>query len=181
MITVHIDEKQAKKKLVEELTYLLEPNTKPIAIVCIGTDRATGDCVGPLVGYHLSKRKKLPIALFGTLTHPVHAKNLDKLNLEGYFVIAVDAALAAHDKVGEITIKRGAIKPGSGVGKNLMQVGNIAISGVVNFASFGNLTILQNTRLNIVMQLSEMIASVIALSLKEHYENQLQCACSLAK
>jgi len=49
-----------------------------IIILCIGTDRATGDCLGPLVGQSL-KDKKLEsqgVYIFGTLDEPVHAKNL---------------------------------------------------------------------------------------------------------
>ena len=52
---------------------------KPIVFVCIGSDRVTGDSLGPLIGYKLNKS---PFAsrfiIYGTLEYPVHALNLDE-------------------------------------------------------------------------------------------------------
>ena len=31
---------------------------RTIIFLCIGSDRATGDCLGPIIGYKLSKYKK---------------------------------------------------------------------------------------------------------------------------
>ena len=46
-------------------------------IVCIGTDKCIGDCLGPLVGT-LLREKFFPLKVFGTLDSPIHALNLDK-------------------------------------------------------------------------------------------------------
>ncbi|WDC85687.1 DUF1256 domain-containing protein [Caloramator sp. mosi_1] len=52
---------------------------KKLVILCIGTDRSTGDCLGPLVGYKLNRLTlNKNIDIFGTLNTPVHAKNLDE-------------------------------------------------------------------------------------------------------
>lgn len=49
---------------------------QPLVLICIGSDRATGDCLGPLVGQSLMD---FPVySVYGTLQFPVHAKNLDK-------------------------------------------------------------------------------------------------------
>ena len=42
--------------------------------LCIGTDRATGDALGPLVGSYLLKNGLENV--YGTVDEPVHAENL---------------------------------------------------------------------------------------------------------
>lgn len=55
--------------------YYKEPYNEFI-ILCIGTDRSTGDALGPLVGHKLinSISKYNNVYLYGTLDDPVHAK-----------------------------------------------------------------------------------------------------------
>lgn len=57
---------------------LKKNNTKnqEIVLLCIGSDRATGDCLGPIIGYKLSKLDYPNVYVYGTLDQPVHAKNL---------------------------------------------------------------------------------------------------------
>jgi len=52
----------------------------------------------------------------------------------------------------------GSIKPGSGVNKDLAPVGDIYITGIVNFGGFMDYLILQNTRLSIVMKMADIIS-----------------------
>ena len=42
-------------KNLYELIIKNKAHDKPIVFLCIGTDRATGDCLGPIVGYKLMK------------------------------------------------------------------------------------------------------------------------------
>ncbi|RYD02450.1 hypothetical protein N752_24275 [Desulforamulus aquiferis] len=52
-----------------------------LVVVCIGTDRSTGDCLGPLVGSKMASSQGHNFVVYGTLDEPVHASNLnDKLN-----------------------------------------------------------------------------------------------------
>lgn len=89
-------------------------------ILCIGTDRATGDCLGPLVGEQLLNYSEI-FHVMGCLSAPVHALNIrDALhdiqsNYENPFVIAVDASLGSSSHVGLVTINDGPILPGKGV------------------------------------------------------------------
>lgn len=143
-----------------------------LIIVCIGTDRSTGDSLGPLTGYKLSSLlKSYPnVHVLGTLEEPIHAKNLsDKIKMinENYnnsFIIAIDACLGAINRIGYITIHNGPLKPGTGVHKDLPHIGNIHITGVVNLSGFMEYIILQNTRLNTVMKMAEVLASSISYS-----------------
>ena len=48
-----------------------------IVFVCIGSDRSTGDSLGPLTGHNLKGINSDNVFLFGTLESPVHARNLE--------------------------------------------------------------------------------------------------------
>ena len=56
-------------------------NNRPIVFVCIGTDRSTGDSLGPLIGTLLVEKNIHPFHIYGSLENPIHALNLaDKLS-----------------------------------------------------------------------------------------------------
>ena len=135
-----------------------------IIIVCIGTDRATGDCLGPLIGYKVKDMKYDNVHVFGTLDEPVHAKNLSEYielfdKFENPFVIAIDACLGRLERIGFVNIKEGPLSPGSGVNKNLPAIGHVNITGIVNVGGFMEIMILQNTRLSIVMNMANLISN----------------------
>ncbi|MGE5630590.1 MAG: spore protease YyaC [Caulobacteraceae bacterium] len=135
-----------------------------IIFVCIGTDRATGDCLGPLIGYKIKDMKYENVHVYGTLDEPVHAKNLNEYmslfkNFENPFIIAIDACLGRIERIGFINIKEGPLSPGSGVNKNLPSVGHVNITGIVNVSGFMEIMILQNTRLSIVMNMANLISN----------------------
>lgn len=146
-----------------------------LVIVCIGTDRSTGDCLGPLVGYLLSKKTLYNdnINVVGTLDNPVHAKNLIK-NIKSIkseyinpFIIAIDASLGKIERVGYVSVWDGPLMPGAGVNKKLPKIGDIHITGVVNVSGFMEYMVLQNTRLNIVMNMANVISSSLFYSINK--------------
>ncbi len=135
--------------------------------LCIGSDRATGDCLGPLVGSRLNRL--LPKALvYGTLEKPTHAINLaETLDIvvrskPRATVVAIDACLGGIDRIGYINVKRGQLKPGTALKKELPPVGDFHVSGVVNVGGLLDHLILQNTRLYVVDRMAEIIASGVA-------------------
>jgi putative sporulation protein YyaC len=153
------------KKLIE----LIEKTDKQydrISVVCIGTDSCTGDSYGPLAGYFLSRCTYYDFDLYGTIHNPVHALNLvetlAKIDLENTLVIAVDSSLGVYSKTGYFNIGSSPIKPGSGVGKKLPEVGDIHIEGIVNMKSLlPPLLVLQTTRLSHVYTMAEITARAI--------------------
>lgn len=151
-------------------TYIMEHvlSNRVIVFLCIGSDRATGDCLGPIIGYKLSKSKKHNnYYVYGTLNEPVHAKNLKGTiemiyqTHEDAFIIAIDASLGKSNHIGYITLGEGPLKPGAGVDKNLPAVGDIFITGIVNFSGVLDHMLLQTTRLNVVMSLADHICLAI--------------------
>jgi len=144
---------------------------KAIVFLCIGSDRATGDSLGPIIGYKLAKHSKYrKYHVYGTLAEPVHAKNLKETidmiyrKHEDAFIIAIDASLGKSSHIGYITIGEGPLKPGAGVDKDLPEVGDIFITGIVNFAGFLDNMLLQTTRLNVVMSMADQICQAISYS-----------------
>ncbi|WP_054958301.1 spore protease YyaC [Paenibacillus dakarensis] len=161
--------------IVHRLLYHLSSGVKhrPLIIVCIGTDRSTGDCLGPLVGTSLSRYNSSLFHLYGTLDEPVHAMNLkEKLAMiyeqyENPFIIGIDACLGQSASVGSIQVSEGPLRPGAGVHKELPPVGDIHVTGIVNVGGFMEYFVLQNTRLSLVMRLSDIIANSLFSAMKE--------------
>jgi putative sporulation protein YyaC len=161
----HMDDCESIQKLASALKQVL-PKRKPVKIVCIGTDRSTGDSLGPLVGYKL---KQKGIDVYGTLDEPVHALNLEDYieQVKGNFVIAIDACLGRSESVGYIALKNEPLCPGSGVSKDLPKIGNASIFGIVNTGGFMEYATLQNTRLNTVMKQADIIASAVEMAVNK--------------
>ncbi|MGI6422154.1 MAG: spore protease YyaC [Syntrophomonadaceae bacterium] len=156
----------AAVKLLQDLS---NPSRRDLVYLCIGTDRATGDCLGPLVGNKLSTL--LPSAhVYGTLEQPLHALNLESTlqsidrNYAYPLLIAIDAGLGQADRVGFLTIRKGSLSPGLALNKKLPPVGDIHIIGTVNVSGFCEHLILQNTRLFIVYKMAEILARALFLA-----------------
>lgn len=165
----------ARSAIIHRLMFHLYKahSLRNVVVVCIGTDRSTGDCLGPLVGSSLSKWDSPLFHLYGTLDEPVHAMNLqdtlNKINEAHHnpYIIAVDACLGQSSSVGCIQVVNGPLKPGAGVNKELPPVGDIHLAGIVNVGGFMEYFVLQNTRLSLVMRMSEMIASSLYSAIRE--------------
>lgn len=148
-------------KILENIMDTKKGTYEETVILCIGTDRLTGDSLGPLVGHKLTRLTNLRV--YGTLKNPVHALNLEKTVNEIYvmyknpLVISIDACLGIRNNIGKITIKDGPLSPGSAVNKKLPSVGDISVTGIVNGGSSYDYTLLQNTRLSLVMEMAEFI------------------------
>lgn len=181
-IYINMKESWAQFRLSNSLLKMVENIEKPynnIAIVCIGTDRSTGDSYGPLIGHMLSKFTMYDFDLYGTLSEPVHALTLEKtiqqIDEENTLVIAIDSSVGYSSFVGQVGLKYGAIKPGSGVGKSLPAVGDIAISGIVAISGFAPLVMLQSAPLGMVYQMAEKTSHAINYVLyKQKMKNQSQ-------
>lgn len=155
---------------------------QPCVLLCIGTDRSTGDCLGPLVGWKMTQVRQKLFTVYGTLEEPVHAVNLEAKLAElqethpGSLVIAVDACLGNLENVGSITIGDGALEPGAGVKKKLPLVGDIHITGVVNVGGYLEYVVLQNTRLSMVMRMAGVIVEGLKRAAHEIRKHQAQGA-----
>lgn len=152
--------------LSRQLEVLLPADASKVAFLCIGTDRSTGDSLGPLVGRYL-KRRGVPNVI-GTLHDPCHAVNLQECldSLHGKFVIAIDSCLGRSESIGRIDIKEGPLQPYAGVNKELPAAGDVHIKGIVNEGGYMGFFVLQSTRLALVDDMATAIGRAICLALK---------------
>ncbi|MBB6634048.1 spore protease YyaC [Cohnella thailandensis] len=179
-LKIHYNEPAVLSRLTQRLESQLEPlpQDRRIVVVCVGTDRSTGDSLGPLVGSSLSREDHSLFDLYGTLDDPVHAMNLsdtlEKIarNIPQPYVIAVDACLGQVSSVGCIQIGSGPVRPGAGVNKDLPPVGDIHLTGIVNVGGFMEYFVLQNTRLNLVIKMSDIIAATIRQAIRNSRANR---------
>lgn len=133
-----------------------------VIFVCVGTDRSTGDSLGPLVGSYLQELGYPNV--FGNIDEPVHAVNLSEVVNQldpNKKVIAIDACLGKPTSVGLFSADRGPLYPGAGLDKDLPPIGDYHITGVVNIGGFMEYFVLQNTRLSLVVRMAKEIVRVI--------------------
>lgn len=144
----------------------LEVRGSDLTFACVGTDRSTGDCLGPISGDLLLSLGVPLDQVVGTLENPLHATNIEDRRRQWEkatkprFVIAIDAGLGTLEAVGALTLSNSSLRPGFAVGKQIAPVGDVSITGVVNFlAADLSSQILASTRLYEVRILAQMIAS----------------------
>lgn len=170
---------QFSKTFDQYLAAYYSQKYEDLIIMCIGTDRSTGDSLGPLIGYKLKKLLKRyhGVFIYGTLDNPVHAKNLKETIGLVYsthskpFIVAIDACLGKLERVGFVNIGHGPLRPGAGVNKELPSVGDIHITGIVNLSGFMEYIVLQNTRLHLVMKMADIITDGLQFSLWKYFKN----------
>lgn len=168
---------EVKNYIYDNLKDIIITN-REIIILCIGTDRCTGDSLGPFVGHKLKEIMiKGNFFIYGTLENPVHAQNLENIknkiysSFENPYIIAIDASLGNINDVGKIIIKNEPLSPGLALNKNLPKVGDLTITGIVNVGGSFEFLVLQNTRLYVVMSLVDSIyKGIYHFSLKAQKE-----------
>lgn len=168
-INVKASDENASEKIANHLYRLIQASKKKykeIILLCIGTDRSSGDSYGPLLGTLLTEQGIENIKVIGTLHNPVHAKNLSEamksIDVDNSLIIAVDASLGSE--VGRITVTNGHMVPGKGVDKDLGKVGDISITGNVNYSVLAqdmNFKVLLSTRLATVWDLVQVTVSAV--------------------
>lgn len=146
-------------------------SNRTIIFICIGTDRCTGDSLGPLIGYKLknclNNLSNNNIFIYGSLESPIHSKNIIdiitriKINFKNPYIIAIDSCLGRINNIGKVFVDNKPIFPGLAVNKDLPAVGDLSITGIVNISGNYEFLVLQNTRLYTVMSLADCISKGI--------------------
>ena len=137
---MHYKNKRAPDYLSESIKALFSSIThRDIIILCVGTDRSTGDSLGPLVGTKLLELGIFPASnVYGTLHNPVHALNLIstlnfiKKKYKNPYIIAIDASLGDLKDIGKILLLDSPLNPGLILDKKLPSIGDFSILAIVN-------------------------------------------------
>ena len=151
-----------------------ERKRKPPIVVCVGSDLAIGDSLGPITGSMLLyKTQGLGAFIYGTLAAPVTAREIKYMQTflkETHAdspVLAVDAAVGEKGDIGIIRITDSPLLPGAGANKKLGALGDLSMIGIVAEKSFNNYGLLNTTRLNLVYTMAEIISDAVAALLWE--------------
>ena len=139
---------------------------KDILVVCIGTDRSTGDSFGPFTGSLLESSTQYPY-IYGTLLHPIHRQNFVRETTYLYdrfadpYIIAVDASLGDRDRIGSIRVRPGSIRPGAAFTGDLPAIGDLAVTGIVGASGAFDYHTLQSARLGLVSHMASQLATAL--------------------
>lgn len=167
---IHFKETGAVWKLSNLFLQYIPFSSSDLVFFCIGTDRSTGDSLGPLTGSRLTESLTFPYPVIGTLENPLHALNLQQKIDEtidanpSAYIVAIDACLGKGSSIGQLLFHNGPIQPGKAVGKDLPSVGNVSIKGIVNIAGFMEHAVLQSTRLHLPFEMSRTLARALQLA-----------------
>ncbi|SFL66852.1 putative sporulation protein YyaC [Paenibacillus sp. 1_12] len=140
--------------------------TEDLVFLCIGTDRSTGDSLGPLVGSMLEEAGYAQV--FGTLEFPLDASNMIHRLTSLPFMqssktfIAIDACLGQSSSIASYQVSNQPMEPGKSVGRMLPPVGNYSIAAIVNHNEGNQYAILQGTSLYRIMTMAKEITAAIA-------------------
>lgn len=162
---------------VQDFSSILREKTNNLEIsklifLCIGTDRIIGDSFGPLVGYKLKKiyKNEEKIEILGGLGNIVNMKNIlailenIKNTYELPFIIAIDSALSNKINIGKIVISKESMNIGKSLNNKCIYAGDISIKGIVaknlNNSRY-NFKVLQNTSLNLIMNMVDSVVEGI--------------------
>lgn len=164
---VHYEDPLVVKKIFDQAITLFPKQIPEVVAFCIGTDRSTGDSLGPLTGTFLSKFKPKNIHVYGTLHNPIHAVNLQQYlqkveeTYKNPFIIAIDASLGKRSSIGYFISGIGPLSPGAALNKKLPPVGDMYLTGVVNIGGFMDYTVLQSTRLSVVHDMAYKLSLIL--------------------
>ncbi len=153
------------KKVADALSAVL-PRGKEAVVLAIGSDRVTGDCLGPLVGYLLSRSG---IRVYGSLRSPVTALAVEETYADikkrhpDAVVIAVDSAVGEDGEIGEVRAIGRGLRPAAAMGKNMRRVGDASVIGVVSSKRMGAKG-LNRVRLGDVYKMAHVAARAIEMS-----------------
>ena len=99
-----------KSSSAEEIAFLLNKcilqypgRWSELVFLCIGSDRVTGDCLGPYIGHQLLEHLNTDthgVYVYGTLKSPVHAVNLSECRPCSHRVDAEAVECRLHYYVG---------------------------------------------------------------------------------
>ncbi|MBO5926245.1 MAG: spore protease YyaC [Clostridia bacterium] len=142
-------------------------NTKYPVIICVGSDLAVGDTLGPLIGSILKDKLQGKAYVYGSLECPITAKEINviyntaKLLHPKSKLLVIDAAVGDKNDVGRIKLSDYGIKPGKGIQKDLALIGDVSIIGIISDKNNSKYTIFNETRFSLVKKISDVIVDGI--------------------
>lgn len=142
----------------------------PPIILCIGSERATGDALAPLVGSLLRNKFNVNTFVYGTLENSVNAKNIEEVykfikdKHKNKKILTIDACVGAEQDIGFVKITSNGLLPRSAIEKTNVSYGDYGILGIVD-KTYPDPFKVFTTRLSTVYNLANKIAEAINYAL----------------
>lgn len=171
-----------KEKFIVDFSYIFNKVKKQkeyseVTFLCVGTDRITGDCLGPLVGTKLIELLKeynySNINIYGSLSQNLSYENIGEIikNInKKSIIIVIDAALSKKENIGKIFVQKSKTVLGKSLEKNKIEIGDISIKSVVAKdykVAKCNFKVLQNISLNAVNMQATIVSEGIFETIKK--------------
>lgn len=159
----------------QTLYSLIPQGTEHIYVIGIGSNRISGDSLGPFVGTLLKNSFPDHLTVLGNLQSPLDATTLvPELTSftfnKNSFVIGIDSVFGSEEIVNSIVINDGPIVPGIGLGNILPPIGDCGIKGVVLENDPALKNSLLCTDLNLVYTMATSIAKGISLTVRQYFK-----------
>jgi putative sporulation protein YyaC len=173
-----ISERQTNspRRAVEIMPEKRENNPLPV-VMCIGSDRVSGDLLGPAVGKKLVEEYNLRAYVYGVTGRNINGANIDFYDgfireaHKGSKVVAVDACLGSRREIGKIKVGSRGVGAGHAVRKSGKRYGDVGVVGIVAENAEDNVMQLISVEVSLVEELSERIAEYLAENLERLIEN----------
>lgn len=148
--------------------------TQMPVIICVGTDKAAGDSLGPLVGSKLNNVLRGKAYVYGNMQYPVTAKESETIYKTVRFlhplskILVVDAGVGDESEIGLIKVLNGGIKPGLALNKNLSVLGDVSIVGITAPRENASEHLIYKADIGAVYKMSSIIAAAVAKAIIEN-------------
>lgn len=163
MIELSVFNDENSQTLAETLAKKLQ---NPV-FMCIGTDKVFADSLGPRVGSMLNARLQVPRYVYGLNERNITAENLaycyDFIRRfhPSNQIVVIDAAVGTADQLGNVQLCDGGIVPGAATNKNLPEVGDVSIVGIVAERGMSDFYTLNTAKEQLVNKVAGFIAEAI--------------------
>ena len=157
----HVCNTMAETGIEAALCRLLGESQTPPVILCVGSDLAIGDSLGPIAGTLLRQSGAASRCfVYGTLRSPVTAKEIKYLR-----------EFLRQTHLGLIKLSDTPLRPGSGANKRLGEVGDVSVLGIVGERQGFSYSALNLTRLSLVFGMAQKIAGALGGYLAKRDKN----------
>lgn len=153
-------------------------NTNTPVFMCIGTEKVFSDSLGPRVGTLLNTQMQTPMFVYGLLDQNITAENLCrsydfiKAMHPDSQIVVIDAGVGEENQLGKVQLCDGGILPGAATNKNLPEIGDVGIVGIVAERGMHDFYTLNSSKDKLVGEVAQFIAEVI---IKNYSETEQIC------
>jgi len=167
IITIcNIIDKNFEKLLALDLKDILFK--EKIIFFCVGSDKWTIDCFGPIIGTILKEKYKLQSLIFGELNNCLTKSNYIqyyealRIKFPEYKIVVIDTAFCDYDNINIVRFSKGGLAVGSAFSKCDIKIGDYYITANIGIMPYTSKDRLSMPALGKVYYFAEKVSKAIA-------------------